>query len=173
MVANVDFHAGMKVMDFGAGTGLVCGHVAGLVGHVLAVDVSPAMLARLRAKPELQGKVDTLCQNILEQPIDEKFDVIVSAMAMHHVQDIDAMLASFAAHLNIGGQVALADLEAEDGTFHPADIEGVYHHGFVPGELQTKIEMAGFSDVALTTAYTIFKAGKTFPILLLTAKKSA
>ena len=172
MLASVDFHSGMKVMDFGAGTGLVCGHIANKVGHVLAVDISPSMLERLSAKPELQGKVEVLCQDILEQPAGDTFDVIISAMAMHHVEDTDAMLKAFANHLHAGGQVALADLDAEDGTFHPADIEGVYHSGFERDALKEKMEQAGFNDVSFITAYTVLKEGKEFPIFLVTATKA-
>ncbi len=38
------------------------------------------------AKKELQGKVEVLFQNILEQPLSIRFDLIVSAMAMNHVE---------------------------------------------------------------------------------------
>ena len=57
----------MRVMDFGAGTGLVCAHVAPHVATVYAVDISEAMLAQLAAKPELRGKVEIRCQDILER----------------------------------------------------------------------------------------------------------
>ncbi len=172
MLANVDFHTGMKVMDFGAGTGLVCGHIADRVGKVLAVDISPSMLEQLSAKPELQGKVEVLCQDIMETPAGQTFDAIVSAMAMHHVEHTDAMLSAFADHLNTGGQVVLADLDAEDGTFHPAEIEGVYHDGFERGFLEGKLVQAGFTNIAFSTAYTVLKDGKTFPIFLVTATKA-
>ncbi|MCB9575362.1 MAG: methyltransferase domain-containing protein, partial [Kofleriaceae bacterium] len=46
------------VLDFGAGTGLVCARIAPRVGKVLAVDISKAMLEQLAAKPELAGKVE-------------------------------------------------------------------------------------------------------------------
>lgn len=172
MLASVDFHTGMKVMDFGAGTGLVCGHIADKVGHVLAVDISPSMLEQLSAKPELKGKVEVLCQDILEKAAGHTFDAIISAMAMHHVEDTDAMLAAFADHLHPGGIVALADLDSEDGTFHPADIEGVYHSGFDRDAFAEKLKKAGFIDISFITAYTVLKDGKTFPIFLVTATRA-
>jgi 2-polyprenyl-3-methyl-5-hydroxy-6-metoxy-1,4-benzoquinol methylase len=39
--ASLDWHAGMRIMDFGAGTGLLAAHVAPLVAKVIAVDTSP------------------------------------------------------------------------------------------------------------------------------------
>ena len=122
MLEKVDFHPDMEVMDFGAGTGLISGQVATKVGKITAVDISEAMLEKLVAKPELQGKVKTICQDITQKPLAEKYDVIVSAMAMHHVEDTDKLLACFAEHLKPGGKIALADLDEENGTFHPADI---------------------------------------------------
>ncbi|MDX8387863.1 MAG: class I SAM-dependent methyltransferase [Ghiorsea sp.] len=172
IVEQVDLKPDMQVMDFGAGTGLVCSFVAPYVANVTAVDISPAMLAKLAEKPELQGKVEIVCQDILTQALDKKFDLIISAMAMHHVLDTDKMIQTFAAHLKEGGLVALADLDKEDGSFHPADIEGVYHNGFDQDALKINFEQAGFKDVHFQVAITITKDGKEFPVFLLVAAKS-
>jgi len=172
MVQEIDWQPRHHVMDFGAGTGLICSAIAPLVQSIAAVDISPAMLERLAAKPELQGKVNTVCQDILDCPLNQKFDVIVSAMAMHHVQDTDAMVRSFYDHLKEGGKVALADLDAEDGSFHPADIEGVFHHGFERNKLQSKLEQVGFRDVHFETVTTVYKDDKAYPIFMVMATKA-
>ena len=125
----------MEVLDFGAGTGLITAHLAGRVRSLTALDVSEAMLGKLASKDELKGKVDVLCQNILERPLGREFDLIVSAMAMHHVEDTDLLIQRFAEHLKPGARVALADLDAEDGSFHPEDAEGIFHAGFDRGAL--------------------------------------
>ena len=172
MVQKVAFQPQHHVMDFGAGTGLICSAIAPHVQSIAAVDISPAMLERLAAKPELQGKVSTICQDILGCPLKDRFDVIVSAMAMHHVQDTDAMLQSFYDHLKEGGNVALADLDAEDGSFHPEDIEGVFHHGFDRNELQSKLERVGFQDVHFETVTTVYKDDKAYPVFMVMAAKA-
>jgi 2-polyprenyl-3-methyl-5-hydroxy-6-metoxy-1,4-benzoquinol methylase len=168
---QVELNETMHVMDFGAGTGLVTAQVANQVGKVTAVDVSQSMLDQLVAKEHLELKVDAVCQNILELPLDTRFDLIVSAMAMHHVEDTNALVHSFAEHLKPGARIALADLDAEDGTFHPADAQGVYHNGFERGEFQAILERNGFKDVNFVTAHTVNKEGKTYPIFLVTAAK--
>jgi len=170
--ANVTLNDSMHVMDFGAGTGLITAQVADKVNKVSAIDVSEAMLEQLAAKPELQGKVETLCQNIIEQPLGTEFDLIVSAMAMHHVEDTDTMVQRFSEHLKSGAKVALADLDKEDGTFHPADVEGVYHSGFERDEFKAVLEKHGFADISFVTAHTVNKEGKLFPIFLATATKT-
>ena len=171
VLEHVDFHPNMAVMDFGAGTGLISGQVASKVGKITAVDVSASMLEQLAAKPELQGKVRTVCQDITHQPLDEQFDVIVSAMAMHHVEDTDNLAKTFAQHLKPGGRVALADLDKEDGSFHPADTEGVYHAGFERGAMKAILEKNGFGDIEFVTAHTVNKEAGDYPVFLVTATK--
>lgn len=169
----VELREDMKVMDFGAGTGLVAGKIAPHVGRILAVDISEAMLAKLSAKPELAGKVDVFCQDILEQPLEERVDLIVSAMAMHHVASTSDLLAALFDHLEPGGRVAIADLDAEEGDFHPPEAEGVYHFGFDRDALGELVSAAGFEDVAFTTACTVARDEKSYPIFLLTASRPA
>ncbi|MGY6276970.1 class I SAM-dependent methyltransferase [Methylomonas sp. MgM2] len=171
--ANVALTETMRVMDFGAGTGLISSQIADKVEKVTAVDVSEAMLAKLTAKPELHGKVEVLCRNILEQPLQDRFDLIVSAMAMHHVQDTEKMIACFAGHLKPGGQIALADLDQEDGTFHPAETDGVYHYGFNRVDFQALLLKHGFESIRFVTAHTIDRENKSYPVFLVLATRGA
>ncbi len=171
MAREVRFRADATVMDFGAGTGLVATRVAPLVGRVWAVDVSPAMLDKLASKPELQGKVEVFCQDILDEPLDGQVDVVVSAMAAHHVRDTAALLRTLFAHLTPGGQLALADLDAEDGSFHPPGAEGVFHPGFARDHIAALARDAGFTDVRLVTACEVVRDGRSYPIFLLLATR--
>lgn len=172
LLAQIKFDKTMHVMDFGAGTGLLSTYVAPLVQKIWAVDISPAMLEQLLNKPELQGKVEIYCQNILEIPLKHQFDVIISAMAMHHVKDIAALIQCFADHLKSAGKIGLADLDREDGSFHPPDTEGVFHTGFDRHELKGILEKSGFEKIQFLTAHHVIKNGREYPIFLVTAQKS-
>ena len=173
ILKHVSLNDGMQVMDFGAGTGLLTAHIAPRVQQVAAVDTSASMLERLAAKPEFAGKVTPVCQDITETPLATRFDLIISAMAMHHVEDTRKLFSSFARHLQPDGRIALADLDKEDGTFHPADAEGVFHHGFARDDLQAIIAQNGFEDIQFETAHTVDKEGKQYPIFLVMARKQA
>lgn len=170
--ANVILDETMSVMDFGAGTGLITSQIANKVKKVTAVDVSRAMLDKLMAKEELQGKVEALCQNILEMPLGLRFDLIVSAMVMHHVEDSDKLIETLAGHLKPGGKIALADLDEEDGSFHPADIEGVYHTGFNHEAFRSMLSRHDFRDIRFVTAHTIQKEDKSYPVFLVLATRA-
>ena len=168
---HVSLSSDMTVMDFGAGTGLVCAQLAPSVGRVLAVDISESMLQQLAKKEALKGKVELRCQDILKAPLTERVELIVSAMAMHHVEDTRALLRCFSEHLSEGGRIALADLDREDGDFHPPGIEGVYHAGFEREELRALAESMGFSELRFVTATVVHKDEKSYPIFLMTGVK--
>ncbi len=172
ILAHVPLHDRMEVLDFGAGTGLISAHVAPRVHKIIAVDTSEAMLAALAAKPELCGKVEAVCADITGKPLGARFDLVISAMAMHHLPDTAALIQTFADHLKPGGRLALADLDTEDGSFHPDKAAGVFHHGFDRAELQAMLEMHGFADIRFFTAHTVMKDGKGYPVFLVTAAKS-
>ena len=171
ILENIKFNDQMQVMDFGAGTGLITSQIASHVDLVTAVDISQSMLDKLIEKTDLTDKVNIVCQDILELPLNKKFDLIMSAMALHHVKDTKLLLQRFAEHLKSGAKIALADLDAEDGSFHPEDIEGVYHDGFERDDLKTILEKNGFNEIRFVTAHTVNKDSKNYPIFLVTATK--
>jgi SAM-dependent methyltransferase len=171
LTARVALTPALTVMDFGAGTGIVASRLAPHVGTILAVDISPAMLDKLAAKPELAGKVEIVCRDLLTAPLDRTVDLIVSAMAMHHVQDTERLARTLFAHLAPGGRLALADLDAEDGSFHPPEAEGVFHHGFDRGALTHALTAAGFADVEFTTACHVAKDDRRYAVFLVTASR--
>ncbi len=171
LARSIDLTADLTVMDFGAGTGLLAGKLAPRVAKILAVDVSPAMLEQLAKKLELGEKVEIFCKNILDEPLGRTADLIVSAMAMHHVEDTNALLRALFAHLRPGGRVALADLDTEEGDFHPPGAEGIYHTGFDREALAAQLRSAGFVDPHIETACEVTKESKRYTIFLATGTR--
>ncbi|MFT4977942.1 MAG: putative AdoMet-dependent methyltransferase [Myxococcota bacterium] len=92
-------------------------------------------------------------------------------MAAHHVEDTGKLLRTLHDHLRPGGQLALEDLDAEDGTFHPPGIEGVFHAGFDREALATLAHEAGFTNPRFVTACEVDRGGRSYPIFLLTATR--
>jgi ubiquinone/menaquinone biosynthesis C-methylase UbiE len=167
----------LRGMDFGAGTGLV---TLGLLPHVAsltAVDASPEMLRVLDQKLQALGigNVFTLACDIARAPLPTaQFDLIVSSMTLHHLPDVPGVLRRLRPSLRPGGWIALADLDAEDGSFH-ADMTGVYHRGFARTQIQDWLGEAGFTDAALRDAHRISRPGadgreRTYGVFLATAR---
>ncbi len=171
---TVPLRADMAALDYGAGTGLLTLALAARVRRVLAVDSSAGMLAVLANKAQAAGQahVETLHADFTKAPLPAgPFDLVASAMTLHHVADVDALLRNFHTLLAPGGRIALADLDAEDGSFHGANAAGVYHLGFDRAALERKLLDAGFVDARCADAVRNEKNGRTYTVFLATARK--
>ena len=98
------------------------------------------------------------------------YDLIVSSMTLHHVADVPALFRLFTRHLLPAGQVALADLDEEDGSFHEAAVS-IHHRGFPRERIRAWLQDAGFQDIRLETAAVTTKQGKDYPVFLATARR--
>jgi len=172
IIENIELNEQMQVLDFGAGTGLISSQVAPHVEKVTAVDISQSMLDKLIAKQEITDKVEALCHDMTVEPIGKEYDLIMSAMAMHHVEDTDNLVKRFSDHLKSGAKIALADLDKEDGSFHPEGMNDVYHDGFERSELKATLEKHGFKDINFETAHTIKGVTRPYPVFLALATKA-
>jgi ubiquinone/menaquinone biosynthesis C-methylase UbiE len=168
----------MDVLDYGCGTGLIAMQLQPHVHSVCGADSSPAMVA------VLQDKIATLKPgNVCAQLVDfehgahaaGEYDLIVSSMVTHHIPDTAALLREWKRLLRPQGQIAFADLDSEDGSFH-GDNTGVFHLGFDRAKLRELLLTEGFADVRDTTATVVRKEidGKTreFPIFLIAARRA-
>ena len=159
-------------MDMGCGTGLVTLSLAPQLGSITGIDSSSAMLDKLREKVKASGITNVktaLCDLSAGQLPEGKFHLIISAMTLHHIKDPETLLSSLRSRLYQGGWVALADLEAEDGSFHE-DPTGVFHHGFSRTELTNLLATSGFVSISVTEATLMQKGDRMYPILLAVAQ---
>jgi predicted TPR repeat methyltransferase len=163
-----DLKDDMVLVDFGVGTGLLGFEIAKKVKKVYGVDTSRGMLEKLEEKNTPELHIEPIHQDIIEQPLDQKFDGLISSMTLHHVEDLEKFFTTIKKNLNIGGFLAIADLESEDGTFH-SDNTDVYHFGFDEKTLRNVVEKCGFENIAFENINTIEKPHRNFGIFLLTA----
>jgi ubiquinone/menaquinone biosynthesis C-methylase UbiE len=168
----------MDVLDFGCGTGIVTLQLAGSVASVTGVDSSQGMLEVLNEKIGRQGHTNVTTRHL--HPGDDlagAYDLIVSSMTLHHVEDIDALLTQFFRSLKVPGWLCVADLDPEQGEFHD-DNTGVFHFGFERDALRRAFVEAGFVDVHDLTAVEVAKPTpqgtlRTFSVFLVTGRKAA
>jgi len=169
IVDNVKLDSTMKVMDFGAGTGLLSYFVAPKVDTIVAVDNSPSMLEKFKEKSsDFSCKTEVLELDLSKENIEQKFDGIISSMTIHHIEDSKALFEKFYKMLNDGGFIAIADLNSEDGTFH-SDNAGVFHFGFEQKELEKIAKEVGFKEIRFELANTIKKPHQEFTVFLMLA----
>jgi tRNA (cmo5U34)-methyltransferase len=162
-------------MEFGAGTGLLSFHLKNLFSEILLVDTSPEMLKTAEQKMETDDRLKfrTLLLNLeTEAYHGGPFDIIYSQMVLHHIRDTRAILQKFYHLMKPGGILAIADLYAEDGSFHDGDPN--VHKGFDPENLASVLSGLGFHNSRIDPCFVIKKAGpddsiKEFPVFLMTA----
>lgn len=163
----------MHALEFGCGTGLLSFALQKEFASITLADTSAGMLEVLSKKIEAAR-----AQNMFAVMIDpsfsalagKQFDIVYTLMALHHVQDVGAILKRFHKILKPGGWLAIVDLDLEDGSFHGAEETGV-HHGFDRGKLQSDVQQAGFAQVAFSTTFTMHKHQKEFRTFLMTAQR--
>ena len=173
IVARVSPSKDQSVLDFGCGTGLVTLALGPLVGSITGADTSTGMLGTLAEKARGQGLTVPLRHLGADgcAELGGPYDLIVSSMTLHHVPDVPALFRRFAQHLQPGGRVALADLDAEDGTFHE-DASGVHHNGFPRQQIKDWLAAAGFSEIQVEKATETSKEARVYSVFLATATLS-
>lgn len=165
----------IRVLEYGAGTGLVSQVLATEIGPLTLADPSAGMRTVLADKinagvfpaDSTVWDVDLSAGSVPEGT----FDLVITAMTLHHIEDVPTVLRAFAGLLAPGGRVCIADLVAEDGSFHNSpDFHA--HNGFDPEELSGWLRDAGFSDVDLRHAVDIEREGRSFPVFLISATRN-
>ncbi|WP_448072589.1 class I SAM-dependent DNA methyltransferase [Georgenia yuyongxinii] len=161
-----------RVLDYGAGTGLVTQALAAQIGSMTLADNSPGMRSVIRDKIAtgvLPGaRVWDLDLERQAAP-DERFDLIVTSLVLHHIRALEPVLARFAELLAPGGHLCIADLDREDGSFHHHDFDG--HHGFDRAELAAQLVAAGLVEVAVEDCTDFVRDGVTYSVFLAVARR--
>ena len=172
----IEFKPGMKAMEFGAGTGLLSFRLKDSFASVTLIDSSQEMI-RVSNEKISQSKADNMKAIQIDfetQELKQKFDIIYSQMVFHHIDDVSKMIQRFSGMLESGGLVAIADLYAEDGSFHGEGFTG--HNGFDPEWMSTVLLNYGFTGISYSTCFVQKKANaegieREYPVFLIIARK--
>ena len=143
---QLDLLSDKEILDFGGGTGLLALPLAKQAKFVTLVDISEKMLEQARLKAEQQDikNIQFLEQDLLKNPLEKEFDLIVVSRVLHHMPDVDAALSLFHQHLKEDGQLLLADFTKTEAN----------HHGFDLAELEKQLIEQGFSSVYSQILYS-------------------
>jgi ubiquinone/menaquinone biosynthesis C-methylase UbiE len=175
---TVPLHRQMNALDYGCGTGLLSFPLKDELGAILMADSSGGMLEVVNEKITAQGitNMTTLQLDLMVDPHPgQRFDLIMTAMTLHHVPDTDHILRVFHDLLLPGGTLCIADLDQEDGSFHGPEID--VHHGFDQADLSRRAAQAGFAEMQFQTVFSIAKTHESgtrdYPVFLMTARRAS
>jgi arsenite methyltransferase len=107
-----------RVLDIGAGPGLLVADMARLVGpsgHVTGLEISDSMLALGRARcadPGIRERVNFVKADAVALPFtDAAFDVAVSTQVYEYIADLKAAFAELHRVLRVGGRALILDTD--------------------------------------------------------------
>ena len=143
---QIDLLSDKEILDFGGGTGLLTLPLAKQAQSLTLVDISEKMLEQARLKAEQQDikNIQFLEQDLLANPLEQEFDLIVVCRVLHHMPDLNVALSLFHQHLKEDGQLLIADFTKTEAN----------HHGFELAELENKLIQHGFSSVHSQILYS-------------------
>jgi 2-polyprenyl-3-methyl-5-hydroxy-6-metoxy-1,4-benzoquinol methylase len=178
IIKEIQLRNDMNVLDYGCGSGLITLNLQPLVKSITGMDSSRGMIEVLQNKVKTKGlqNIHARLMDLEQAPeVDDKFHLIVSSMALHHVRKPSALIKRLYDLLVPEGYLAIADLDKENGSFHK-DSAGVFHSGFERAYLKGLYENTGLHEIRNITAATIArnsegKERREFTVFLIVGKK--
>ncbi|AYF22403.1 SAM-dependent methyltransferase [Vibrio parahaemolyticus] len=150
---------GIKVLDFGCGTGQLSQLLSPIVKDIVALDASEAMIEELDKKELLNVEpvVDALSRGLVAQhpAFRGQFDLVVASSVLAFVDDVESSLDIAHSLLNEGGYFVHFDWVAESE-----------QDGFTLSRSENALSNAGFVDVEAKKVFDITSDGQTMSVLM-------
>lgn len=153
---------GMRVLDFGCGTGLLSERIAPHVAEVVAVDASEAMIAVLVAKglPNVRaGAARWTAETIADDPLAKgPFDLVVCSSVCAFLDDYPGTVALLAARLAEGGHFVQWDWELDPEAEEP--------YGLTRDGIRAALADAGLEGVSVDVGFDVpFEGHRMRPLI--------
>ena len=101
------------LLEVGCGLGELTKRLAWPGRQILALDLSPEMVARARQKNSGMSDVSFVCGDFLGRDFqDQQFDCVISSAALHHM-DTDAAVKQMTQLITPGGRLILHDMRSD------------------------------------------------------------
>ena len=106
---------GMKVLDIGSGAddvSFLAAHLVGSTGHVVGVDMNPAVVEEAQARARDAGltHVSFVPGDVREIKLDTQFDAVVGRLVLMYSADLAAPLRAAARFVRAGGVAAFYEM---------------------------------------------------------------
>ncbi len=175
LLRQVPVRKEMTAMEFGAGTGITSFLLKDHFNEITMVDSSAEMVKIMKDKVKAANTKNLkplLFDLEKEEWTGNKFDLLITQMVLHHVNDLDNIFLKFSKIINPGGYLAIADLYPEDGSFHGEGFTG--HKGFDIDALADRLRNHEFGNISARKCFVINKKiseteSRQFDVFLLIA----
>jgi SAM-dependent methyltransferase len=143
------------VLEIGCGTGSFTKELSKAYGHLTAIDISPALLAR--AKQKCPSVIFELRDAHNTNFADCSFDIVVGCSVLHHL-DWDKALNEFYRILKVGGLLIFSEpnlrnpqifLQKNWGWLKRRSGDSPDEYAFNSGQIRTSLEQSGYADITV------------------------
>lgn len=159
-----------QILDYGCGTGLLAFSISDEARMVTGMDNSAGMVEVFNQKVQDFGfdNIKAVQHNIDHEELPENaFDIIVTSMTLHHIQNPNDFFAKCKKALKPNGYLCISDLDEEDGTFHEKHKnDGVHHFGFSKEQMKKLYANNDYKLIYLDDICTLERENGNFPIFL-------
>jgi ubiquinone/menaquinone biosynthesis C-methylase UbiE len=149
-----------RLLEVGAGTGILTVQVAPLVAQVTCTDVAPGMLEKAKAKladfDHVDYRVETASALSFE---DNSFDVVLCCNVLHQMVDPDVAVGEFHRVLRPGGKLLAITLTMGDMSLWAKARTGIQYavrFGIPPASHSFKLST--FSQLIADTGFDVVEA---------------
>lgn len=114
----------ISVLDVACGPGILACAMAGQVGHVTGIDITPAMIAQAQVRQTAYGLANMAWRigDAAALPFpDAGFDRVTTRYSFHHMPDPAGVLAEMARVCRPGGRIIVIDATPSPETQHAYD----------------------------------------------------
>ena len=149
-----------SALEFGCGTGLISFNLFDKLKNITCIDTAKGMIDVLNSKIELFQVNNMVAYQYdinNESLLLQRFDLIFTSMALHHITDCETTLAKLYRLLKKDGYLCIVELDEEDGSFHKAEKDFKGRNGFNQKELRKNLERIGLEELE---SYTFLKDKK-------------
>ena len=159
-IVPFDRTAPLKVLDLGAGTGLYSGMLQAVFPNAefTLLDLAPEMLEKAQARFDEIGKSPKiLIGDYVETNFEGSYDLIVSALSIHHLSDVDKerLYQRIYGVLKPGGMFVNADQVLGSTT----ELEKLYRQQWL-----NSVRALGVSDLELSAALKRMEYDRMTPL---------
>lgn len=165
----------LQILDVGCAQATLALMLAEAGHNVTAVDVRQGFLDYACSR-YTHGKIQFLCANVLEDPLDGQFDIVFANQILEHIVRPIKLLEVLIQRLRPGGVLvastpnhgylmnrlpSFSDLDAPENYAHlehSADGDGHFFF-YTASELSSCLEQAGFQSIDVTPFETPFASG--------------
>jgi ubiquinone/menaquinone biosynthesis C-methylase UbiE len=117
VVSQLTLSPSFTVLDVAAGTGHLSRAIAPHVQRVVAVDLTPAMIAEGRREASKAGLGNIIFEQGRAEDLsytDDSFDMVVTRLSLHHFVDPQPAVLEMARVCRPGGQLGIMDMISPD-----------------------------------------------------------